>query len=125
MAARLLLVENEGVDPTSPTAAFEATRPRLFGLAYGMRETPFFTDRERAALEWTEALTRLSETHPSEDLQARVATYFDEDEIVALTFAVVVINSWNRLVVLLHPPVGTYQSRIAASTPEEVGAQTS
>ena len=94
---------------------------RIYALA-AWRETPFFTDRERAALEWTEALTRLSQAHPSEDLQARLAGYFDEDEIVALTFAVVVINSWNRLVVPFHPPVGSYQSQVTASTPAAVGA---
>ena len=97
------------------------TEQRLYALS-AWRETPFFTDRERAALEWTEALTRLSEAHPSEDLHARVAKYFDEDEIVALTFAVVVINSWNRLVVPFHPPVGSYQSKVPAATPEEVVA---
>ena len=97
------------------------TEQRIYALS-AWRDTPFFTDRERAALEWTEALTRLSETHPSEDLRARLAAYFDEDEIVALTFAVVVINSWNRLVVPFHPPVGSYQSQVTASTPEAVGA---
>ena len=96
------------------------TEQRIYALS-AWRETPFFTDRERAALEWTEALTRLSETHPSEDLHARVAAYFDEDEIVALTFAVVVINSWNRLVVPFHPPVGSYQPQRTVSAPEAVG----
>ena len=97
------------------------TEQRIYALS-AWRDTPFYTDRERAALEWTEALTRLSETHPSEDLRARLTTYFDEDEIVALTFAVVVINSWNRLVVPFHPPVGSYQSQVAAPAPEAVGA---
>ena len=97
------------------------TEQRLYALS-AWRDTPFFTDRERAALEWTEALTRLSETHPADDLQARVETYFDEDEIVALTFAVVVINSWNRLVVPFHPPVGSYQSQVAAMPSEAVSA---
>ena len=84
------------------------TEQRIYALS-AWRETPFFTDRERAALEWTEALTRLSDAQPPEGLRARLATCFDEDEIVALTFAVVVINSWNRLVVPFHPPVGSYQ----------------
>ena len=94
---------------------------RIYALS-AWRETPFFTDRERAALEWTEALTQLSEAHPSEELKSRLATYFDDEEIAALTFAVVVINSWNRLAVPFHPPVGSYQSHVAASTPETVGA---
>ena len=98
------------------------TEQRIYALS-AWRETPFFTDRERAALEWTETLTRLSETHPGEELRARLATCFDEDEIVALTFAVVVINGWNRLAVPFHPPVGSYQPRGAAATPETVGAR--
>src|SRR5688572_21973790 len=97
------------------------TEQRIYALS-AWRETPFFTDRERAALEWTETLTRLSETHPGEELKARLAAYFDEDEIVALTFAVVVINAWNRLAVPFHPPVGSYQPRGSASMPEAVGA---
>ena len=96
------------------------TEQRIYARS-AWRETPFFTDRERAALEWTEALTRLSHAHPAEELRARLATYFDEDEIVALTFAVVVINSWNRLVVPFHPPVGSYQPQ-ADSMPEAVEA---
>ena len=88
------------------------TEQRIYALS-AWRETQFFSDRERAALEWTEALTRLSDAQPPEELRARLATYFDEDEIVALTFAVVVINSWNRLVVPFHPPVGSYQPQAA------------
>lgn len=84
------------------------TEQRIYALS-AWRDTPFFTDRERVALEWTEALTRLTEMHPPEELEARVAAMFDEDEIVALTFAVVVINSWNRLVVPFHSAVGSYQ----------------
>jgi|SRR5215204_438658 len=86
------------------------TEQRLYALS-AWRDTPFFTDRERAALEWTEALTQIAGMHPSGELQARLARYFDEDEIVALTFGIVVINAWNRLVVPFHPPVGTYQSQ--------------
>ena len=105
---------------TKDARRFGETEQRIYALS-AWRDTPFFTDRERTALEWTEALTRLSHAHPAEELRARLATYFDEDEIVALTFAVVVINSWNRLVVPFHPPVGSYQPQ-AASMPEAVDA---
>src|SRR5881397_211520 len=67
------------------------TEQRLYALN-AWRETPFFTDRERAALEWTEALTRVAETHVPDEIYERVAAQFDEAELVALTFAVVVIN---------------------------------
>jgi AhpD family alkylhydroperoxidase len=88
------------------------TEQRIYALN-AWRETPFFTDRERAALEWTEALTRVAETHVPDDVFERVSRQFKEEEIVALTFAVVVINSWNRLAISLRPPVGSYQPAAA------------
>jgi AhpD family alkylhydroperoxidase len=90
------------------------TEQRLYALS-AWRETPFFTDRERAALEWTEAVTRVADTHVPDEIHERVAAQFDEAELVALTFAVVVINSWNRLAVSFRPPVGSYQPRTAAA----------
>jgi AhpD family alkylhydroperoxidase len=86
------------------------TEQRIYALN-AWRETPFFTDRERAALEWTEAVTRVAETHVPDDVHARVAAHFDEPELVALTFAVVVINSWNRLAISFRAPAGTYQPK--------------
>jgi AhpD family alkylhydroperoxidase len=89
------------------------TEQRIYALS-AWRETPFFTDRERVALEWTaEALTRVAETHVPDDVFERVSRQFKEEEIVALTFAVVVINSWNRLAISLRPPVGSYQPAAA------------
>ena len=84
------------------------TEQRLYALS-AWHETPFFTPRERAALEYTEAVTRVGETHVPDDLYARVSKLFDEDEMVALTFAVVVINAWNRLAVSFRVPPGSYQ----------------
>jgi len=84
------------------------TEQRIYGLS-AWRETPFFSDRERAALEWTEAVTRVEVTHVPDDVYERVRQQFDEKELVALTFAVIVINSWNRLNVPFRTPAGTYQ----------------
>jgi AhpD family alkylhydroperoxidase len=84
------------------------TEQRLYALS-AWHETPFFTPRERAALEYTEAVTRVGDTHVPDDLYARVSKLFDEDEMVALTFAVVVINAWNRLAVSFRVPPGSYQ----------------
>src|SRR6266567_1974700 len=81
------------------------TEQRIYALN-AWRETPFFTDRERAALEWTEAVTRVADTHVPDEIYERVKTQFAEAELVALTFAVVVINSWNRLAVSFRVPVG-------------------
>jgi AhpD family alkylhydroperoxidase len=90
------------------------TEQRIYALN-AWRETPFFSDRERAALEWTEALTRLAGSRVSDDLFERVRRQFDEAELVALTFAVIVINGWNRLSISFQPPVGTYQPAAAAA----------
>ena len=63
------------------------------------RETPFFTERERAALAWCESLTDLAHAGASEQDYARVEAVFSPPDVAALTFAVVAINSWNRLTV--------------------------
>ena len=89
------------------------TEQRIYALN-AWRETPFFTERERAALEWTEAVTRVADTHVPDEIHARVAAQFEETELVALTFAVIVINSWNRLAVSFRAPAGTYQPRAVA-----------
>lgn len=63
------------------------------------RETPFFTPRERAALAWTESITRLAETHAPEEDYAAMAAQFSPREVVDITLAINTINSWNRLAV--------------------------
>jgi len=90
------------------------TEQRIYALS-AWRETPFFTDRERAALEWTEAVTRLGDAPVPDDLYDRVARQFDEAELVALTFGVIVINSWNRLSISFRPTVGSYQPAAEAT----------
>jgi AhpD family alkylhydroperoxidase len=87
---------------------------RIYALN-AWRETPFFTDRERAALEWAEAVTRVGDTHVPDDLYELARQHFDESELVALTFAVVVINGWNRLAVSFRAPAGTYRPAAAAA----------
>jgi len=63
------------------------------------RETPFFTQRERAALEWTEAVTLVSQNHVPDVLWDTVKPHFSDEEIVDLTLLVSAINSWNRLAI--------------------------
>jgi AhpD family alkylhydroperoxidase len=93
---------------TKDARAHGETEQRLYALN-AWRETPFFTDRERAALEWTEHVTLIASKGVSDELFDRVREYFSEEEIVYLTFAVVQINSWNRLVIPARVPVGSYQ----------------
>ena len=74
------------------------------------REAPFYSDRERAALAWCEALTLLPDSGAPDDVYAELVERFDEEEIVALTLAIVAINGWNRFAVGLRSPVGDYIS---------------
>src|ERR1700719_4274331 len=71
------------------------TEQRLY-LLNAWRESPVYTDRERAALGWAEAVTLVSQTHVPDDVFAEARKYFDESELVNLTLAVVAINGWNR-----------------------------
>ncbi len=75
---------------------------RLYALPV-WRETPFFTPRERAALELTEAVTRLSEAAVSDEVFARTAQHFSDVELAELIWHIAVINTWNRLGATAHP----------------------
>jgi AhpD family alkylhydroperoxidase len=81
------------------------TEQRIYALS-AWRETPFFSERERAALEWTEHVTRIADTHAPDDVYQRVSAQFDE--------AINVINSWNRLSISFRPVVGSYQPAATA-----------
>jgi AhpD family alkylhydroperoxidase len=74
------------------------TEQRIYLLS-SWREAPCYSERERAALGWTEALTRLSEGHAQEAAYAALKAQFTEEEQVKLTLAINVINGWNRLAV--------------------------
>ena len=83
------------------------TEQRLYGLS-AWRETPYYSARERAALEWTEALTLVAETHVPDAVYDRVREQFSEDELAHLSLAVVSINGWNRLNVAARTVPGDY-----------------
>ncbi|MDD3773423.1 MAG: carboxymuconolactone decarboxylase family protein [Weeksellaceae bacterium] len=83
------------------------TEQRLYTLP-AWRETPFFSERERAALEWTEALTLISENHVDDELYERVCAQFNEEDLMALTMTIIAINGWNRLAIPFRSEVGTY-----------------
>ena len=99
---------------TKEARAAGETEQRIYALD-AWRETPFFNKKERAALEWTEAVTRVGDTHIPDEIYKRVTAEFNEPELVALTFAVIVINSWNRLAISFRAPAGTYQPQRAAA----------
>jgi AhpD family alkylhydroperoxidase len=84
------------------------TEQRLY-LLDAWRETDFYTPKERAALAWTEALTRISETHAPDDVFEEVRAQFSDREIADLSVAIAAINGWNRLSIAFRTKVGTYQ----------------
>ena len=92
---------------TKDARAEGETEQRLYGVAV-WHETPYFTPRERAALAWTDSLTNIAQTHVPDGVFAEVKEHFTDEEIVALTMAVVAINGWNRIAVALRQPVGAY-----------------
>jgi AhpD family alkylhydroperoxidase len=92
------------------------TEQRLYGLS-AWRETPFYSARERAALEWTEALTLVSETRVPDDVYERVREHFSEDELAHLSLAVVSINGWNRLNIAARTVAGDYVPGMFAKVP--------
>jgi len=93
---------------TKDARKHEETEQRLYALS-AWRETPFFTERERAALEWTEQLTLVAEKGVPDELFTRVRQEFTEQELMYLTLAVVQINGWNRFAITARVPAGSYQ----------------
>lgn len=84
------------------------TEQRLYTLSV-WRETPFFSERERAALAWTEALTNVAESQVPDDVYELVRAHFTDEELVHLTLAIITINGWNRLSIAFRSVPGTYQ----------------
>lgn len=96
--------------------ALGETEQRLYGLS-AWREAPFYTERERAALEWIEALTLVAEGHVEDAVYERARAQFSETELVELAMVAVAINGWNRLAIAFRSEAGTYQSKHAHGRP--------
>ena len=84
------------------------TEQRLYSLD-AWEEAPYYSDRERAALEWTESVTLLGEGHVCDGVYEKVRVHFSQQEIATLTLAVAMINTWNRLNVAFRTPAGGYR----------------
>jgi AhpD family alkylhydroperoxidase len=89
--------------------AIGETEQRIYSLD-AWAECPYYTDRERAALAWTDAVTRVSETHVPDEVYDQVKNQFSEKELADLTVAVATINAWNRLAISARTTPGTYQA---------------
>jgi AhpD family alkylhydroperoxidase len=77
----------------------EGESQRRLATVSAWRETPFFTDRERAALEWTESLTLVSQNHVPDSVWEAVRPHFTDAELMELTALITSINSWNRFAI--------------------------
>lgn len=88
--------------------ALGETEQRLYSLD-AWRECPYYTDRERAALAWAEALTLITQGHAPDAVYAQAAAHFTEQELSDLTFAITTINAWNRLAISGRTLPGNYQ----------------
>ena len=92
---------------TKDARAAGETEQRLYAVPV-WREAPFFTERERAALAWTEAVTLVSAGQVPDEAYAIARASFGEKELVDLTLAVIAINGWNRLAIAFRSPVGDH-----------------
>jgi AhpD family alkylhydroperoxidase len=88
---------------------------RLYSLD-AWRECPYYSDRERAALAWTEAVTRIADGHVADAVYEEVRPHFSEKELSDLTLAVAAINAWNRLSIAARIVPGAYQPAQAAAS---------
>lgn len=93
------------------------TEQRLYSLD-AWEECPYYSDRERAALEWTEAVTVLSRGHVPDSAYEKVRAQFSENEIATLTLAIGMINTWNRLNVAFRTEAGGYRPGMFRSVSE-------
>ncbi len=96
---------------TKDARALGESEQRIY-LLNAWRESPFYSDRERAALEWAEAVTLIAGSHVPDDVYARVSKQFSPEELVNLSVAVATINSWNRLAIPFRAVPGEYQSHL-------------
>jgi alkylhydroperoxidase family enzyme len=93
---------------TKDARAAGETEQRLY-LTSAWREAPFYSERERAALAWTEAVTLVANDHVPDDVYEHVKQHFSEKELVNLTLAITQINTWNRFNVAFRNIAGSYQ----------------
>jgi AhpD family alkylhydroperoxidase len=105
---------------TKDARAAGESEQRLYVLS-AWREAPFYSDRERAALAWTEAITLIADDPVDDDLYAEVRRHFDERQVVDLTLAIIAINGWNRLAIPFRTPAGSYQSSRDRKRPAPAG----
>ena len=91
------------------------TEQRLYALD-AWRETPFFDERERAALAWVEAVTLVAQGHVPDAVYQEARQHFSEKELVDLTYLATTINAWNRLAISLRAVPGRYKAAVSRTS---------
>jgi len=94
--------------------ALGETEQRLYGLD-AWRESDYYSDRERAALEWTEAVTLITDGHVPDEVYEKVRPQFSEKELADLTLAVATINAWNRIAIASRAIPGRYRATVQST----------
>jgi len=97
------------IDMHTKDARFKGENDQRIYALDAWRETPFFTEKERAALAWTEALTNIQAGHAPDAIYDELSRNFSEGEIVNLTLAITTINAWNRIAIGFRLVPGSYQ----------------
>ncbi len=95
------------------------TEQRLYNLTV-WRETPYYTDRERAALAFTEAVTLIANNRVPDDVYEQASQQFTDEELVKLMIAIAIINTWNRFAITFGDEPGSYQPDHFATKPRQV-----
>jgi AhpD family alkylhydroperoxidase len=104
------------IDMHSKDAKARGESDERLHLLPAWREAPHYTPRERAALLWTETLTRIADRGVPDEVYDQVSQEFSEEELTNLTLAVITINAWNRFAISFRPEVGSYQPPVPAKT---------
>lgn len=109
------------IDMHTKDARAAGTEEQRLYLLSAWREAPFYSERERAALAWAEAVTLVSESRVGDEVYAFAREHFSEKELVDLTIVLTAINGWNRLSISFRPEVGSYRSPAAAGASDAGG----
>ena len=96
------------IDMHTKDARLEGETEQRLYLLNAWREAPIYSDRERAALAWAEAVTKLEHGHVPDDVYSQAREHFDEQQLMKLTLLVVGINGWNRFCISFNATTGTY-----------------
>jgi AhpD family alkylhydroperoxidase len=104
------------LDMHSKDARADGESEQRLYLVAAWEEATCYSERERAALEWTEALTLVAETHVPDEVYERVRPHFTDEELVNLSLAITNINAWNRLNVAFRTPAGSYRAQKAVNS---------